>query len=174
MINPNKLLAKLAELDVVLSVSDGRLQYDAPEGVVTDGLLAEIKSNKEAILSWLSTTPDEITGFSKTPTPRQKDERIPLSNEQRRMWFLAVLEGEGSYAYNMPPVVLRLTGNLNIPALEHAFSRLVEKHEILRTAFDSDNDGPFQCVRPAAPVSIPVESETVSYTHLTLPTNREV
>lgn len=159
MINPNKLLAKLAELDVVLSVSDGRLQYDAPEGVVTDGLLAEIKSNKEAILSLLSTTPDGITGFSKTPTPRQKDERIPLSNEQRRMWFLAALEGEGSYAYNMPPVVLRLTGNLNISALEHAFSQLVDKHEILRTAFCSDKDGPFQCVRPAAPVSISVESE---------------
>jgi amino acid adenylation domain-containing protein len=157
MINPNKLLAKLAELDIVLSVSDGQLKYDAPEGVVTDGLLAEIKSHKEIILSWLSTTPDDMTGFSKTPTPRHKHQRIPLSNEQRRMWFLAALEGEGSYAYNMPPVVLRLTGNLNIRALEHAFSRLVGKHEILRTAFSSDNEGPFQCVRAPAPVSIPVE-----------------
>ena len=75
--------------------------------------------------------------------------------EQRFVLF--VLERGNSYAYNMPPVVLKLTGVLDAKALESAFSEVVRRHEVLRTSFDSDDTGPFQVVHPHYRVRIPIE-----------------
>jgi len=47
-------------------------------------------------------------------------------------------------AYNVP-AVLSLSGELNIAALELAFTSLVERHEILRTRFlTGDDESPCQ------------------------------
>src|SRR5687768_10545186 len=54
-----------------------------------------------------------------------------LSFAQERLWFLAQLE-PGSAAYHMP-AAFRLTGTLDEQALQRSFSRIVERHEVLRT-----------------------------------------
>ncbi|MDJ0114698.1 condensation domain-containing protein, partial [Rhodococcus erythropolis] len=58
---------------------------------------------------------------------------IPLSPAQSRMWFLNRFEPESS-AYNMP-VVLRLSGALDVSALGAAVGDLVLRHEVLRTVY---------------------------------------
>lgn len=54
------------------------------------------------------------------------------------MWFLWQLDPH-SGAYNLPGAV-RLTGQLNLAALEQAFASLVERHETLRTVFQRQPD----------------------------------
>jgi amino acid adenylation domain-containing protein len=69
----------------------------------------------------------------------------PLSFAQQRLWFLDQLE-PGSPAYNIPAAV-RLTGALNVAALERTLDELVRRHEVLRTVFISEAGQPRQLVR---------------------------
>jgi len=79
---------------------------------------------------------------------------VQASFAQQRLWFLDRLEPE-STSYNLP-LVLRLSGELDVAALERALSRLVERHEALRTTFREREGEVFQVVRPAEPVRLPL------------------
>ena len=66
---------------------------------------------------------------------QQRQGRIPLSFSQERLWFLDQLEG--SVAYHIP-IVLRLSGSLDIDILETCFRTIISRHEILRTMIRSE------------------------------------
>lgn len=72
---------------------------------------------------------------------------LPLSFAQQRLCFLDQLES-GSVFYNVPAAV-RLSGPLNVEALQRALDEIVRRHEILRTSFPFVNDQPVQAVAPA-------------------------
>jgi amino acid adenylation domain-containing protein len=86
--------------------------------------------------------------------PVSRNEYLPLSFAQSRLWFLSQLEGE-SATYNMPEP-LRLIGSLNVAALEMAVQEIVRRHEVLRTTFKMVNGSPVQVITDASTVTIPV------------------
>jgi len=69
---------------------------------------------------------------------------FPLSFAQQRLWFLDRLEA-GSSSYHIP-LVVRLTGKLNIIALRHALREITLRHEILRTTIEVADDIPVQVI----------------------------
>ena len=77
----------------------------------------------------------------------ERDRPLPLSFSQERLWFLDTLE-PGRSTYHVP-VLLRLTGKLNVQALEDALSELVRRHEVLRTRIVSEAGYARQIVMPA-------------------------
>ncbi|HEX9733019.1 MAG TPA: amino acid adenylation domain-containing protein [Thermoanaerobaculia bacterium] len=86
------------------------------------------------------------------PVPR--DQPLPLSFAQQRLWFLQQLDPHNP-TYHIP-IALRLQGRLDQGALERTLSEIVRRHEVLRTTFDTVAGEPVQIVHPAAPVSLPL------------------
>uniref|UniRef100_UPI0037C510A0 amino acid adenylation domain-containing protein n=1 Tax=Nocardia colli TaxID=2545717 RepID=UPI0037C510A0 len=90
---------------------------------------------------------------------RDRPEYLPLSFAQWRMWFINRLEPD-SPAYNIP-LVLRLTGELDIEAMTAAIGDLVARHETLRTVFPDRDGSPYQRIVPVAEATATVEVRTV-------------
>ncbi|HKS08829.1 MAG TPA: amino acid adenylation domain-containing protein [Pyrinomonadaceae bacterium] len=83
-----------------------------------------------------------------------REEPLPLSFAQQRLWFLDQME-PGNPFYNISAVV-RMKGPLNVRALEQSFGEIVNRHEVLRTRFDVVDGQPMQIVTPALSWSLPV------------------
>ncbi|WP_405976483.1 condensation domain-containing protein [Streptomyces sp. NBC_00988] len=90
---------------------------------------------------------------------------IPLSQTQRRLWFLNRLHGAAGH-YNMP-IAYRLRGELDVPALQGALEDLVTRHESLRTAYPDWDGQPQQIVLEPdeAPVELPLTAVTEDELH---------
>ncbi len=85
-----------------------------------------------------------------------RDGDLPLSFSQERLWVVDQMETR-SAAYHVP-TALRLTGDLNIAALESSFSEIVRRHEVLRTTFTMRGTAPVQTIAPAMPMRLLVET----------------
>ncbi|SJZ83631.1 amino acid adenylation domain-containing protein [Chitinophaga eiseniae] len=74
----------------------------------------------------------------------ERPDYIPLSFNQERLWFIDQLSG--SVQFHMP-AILKLNGQLNIPALEQALREIVNRHEILRTVVMVADGRPYQHIK---------------------------
>ncbi len=68
-------------------------------------------------------------------TKQLRSEFIPLSFAQQRLWFLEQLR-PGNAVYQVP-LVLKLQGQCHTDALSRAYMAMIERHESLRTHFES-------------------------------------
>ncbi|KAB2912604.1 MAG: non-ribosomal peptide synthetase, partial [Bacteroidetes bacterium] len=66
---------------------------------------------------------------------QQRPDILPLSFAQQRLWFLDQLLPDTAI-YNVP-LALKLIGHLNLDIFERAFNALIERHESLRTIFQT-------------------------------------
>ncbi|MFT3900822.1 MAG: amino acid adenylation domain-containing protein [Gordonia sp. (in: high G+C Gram-positive bacteria)] len=73
-----------------------------------------------------------------------RPERVPLSYAQQRMWFLNQFDVE-SAIYNIV-MAARLSGDVDVDALEGAIGDAIERHEVLRTVYPAVDGTPYQHV----------------------------
>ncbi len=86
--------------------------------------------------------------------PVSRDQKLPLSFAQQRLWFLAQLEPDSPF-YNLPETY-RISGPLDVPALERSLTEVVRRHEALRTTFHNEDGEPVQVIHQPFEVTIPV------------------
>jgi amino acid adenylation domain-containing protein len=79
---------------------------------------------------------------------------LPLSFAQQRLWFLSQLIPD-SPLYNISAPV-RLSGLVNIAALERSLNEVVKRHEILRTSFVAVEGQPMQVITPTVTLPLPI------------------
>jgi amino acid adenylation domain-containing protein len=81
--------------------------------------------------------------------------RLPLSFAQQRLWFLDQLEPGLSF-YNLSAAI-RLTGDLDVEALEQTLTEISQRHESLRTTFHDIDGQPVQLISEPRPIKLSVE-----------------
>ena len=87
------------------------------------------------------------------PVPRAQP--LPLSFAQQRLWFLDQLE-PNDISYNVP-VAVKLTGTLDVRALEAALCEIIKRHEVLRTTFAVVEREPVQIIHESMAMNLSVE-----------------
>ena len=88
--------------------------------------------------------------------PIRRDQALPLSFAQARLWFLVQLAPD-SVAYNISAAI-QLVGALDVGALEKAVTELIRRHESLRTVFTEVNGEPVQLIGKPEPFALRIES----------------
>ncbi len=110
------------------------------------------------VLSDLAARIDHLREGGKPPRypsipPVSRDLVLPLSFAQERLWFVEQLHPDTA-VHNIP-LVLRLSGPLDYPALEQSLNDLLRRHEALRTVVLTARGRPSQVVVPPQPVALP-------------------
>ncbi|BAY41871.1 nonribosomal protein synthetase (plasmid) [Nostoc sp. NIES-2111] len=106
--------------------------------------IAELSPEKRALLLQKLNQEKGKASPAKIPPQSRDTHKFPLSFSQQRLWFFSQLEPQSS-AYNIPAAI-RLTGRLNIAALENSINEIVHRHEILRTTFTVVDEEPVQVI----------------------------
>jgi amino acid adenylation domain-containing protein len=127
-------MERLRTLNIKLRLEDEQLNVRAPKGVMTQELAAELKAHKEIIIKYLKQADFHVNASSNGIVVVDRNQPLAPSFGQQRLWFLYELEGP-SATYNMP-LAIRLHGQLNIEAAQHAINTIVARHEMLRANFE--------------------------------------
>jgi amino acid adenylation domain-containing protein len=81
-------------------------------------------------------------------------ERAPLTVQQEQVWFLQKLSPD-SISYQAQTTI-RVLGALDLAVLERALTEITRRHELLRTTYEELDGQPWQVIRPAEPVQVPL------------------
>ena len=140
-----------------LWVEDNDLRIRAPKGMLTGELVTQIRERKREIILFLRESLEEPSGDENLIEKVSRDQDLPLSFGQQRLWFVSQLHESNTSAdaYNMP-VALRLNGPLDPSVLEKSVGALFQRHEILRTCFPSKQGVPHQKIQPYKAKPLPL------------------
>jgi len=144
-----ELLSHLGELNVKVRSDNGQLIFTGAKGALTADLRAELSEHKAEILKLLNNRTVSSRGKEPRLQPVPREGKLRLSFAQQRLWFLDQYEPDKSF-YNIP-FALRLSGPLDVPALERSINEIIRRHEALRTTFPVYEGEPVQCI------NLPVE-----------------
>ena len=151
------ILKRLNDAGIQLSVDGDVLEIKAPKGVLTDDLRALLVDNKTEIIDSLKLATVSSTPI--TPLAKRADaDKYPLSAAQERLWLITRLEAD-SAAYTVP-FALRISGALDIAALQQAINHVIQRHETLRATFSTVGGLPVQTINNNFKFKLDVESIT--------------
>jgi amino acid adenylation domain-containing protein len=142
MSNAAELLTRLRAIGVQLNLEDETIRLNAPKGALTPALQAELKASKPELLELLRAARQNGRKGAAGLIPRvARQELMPLSFAQQRLWFLQQMDPE-STAYNLLSAI-RMEGNLDADLLERSLHRIILRHEDLRTSFVQYDGSPY-------------------------------
>jgi amino acid adenylation domain-containing protein len=111
------------------------------------GLTLEERARLEASLRRRA-RPAAPPAIGRRAAPDAPAAEAPLSLAQERLWLTHRLHPD-SPAYNVP-LLLRLSGTLEVAALQAAWAEIARRHEVLRATFPTVDGLPVQRVAPSA------------------------
>src|SRR5262245_25076047 len=143
------LLLELRRKGVTIAVDRNELDISAPRGALSPELRAQLAEHKLELIRLLG---EGSGGQERIPALKRgggENAQFVASFAQQRLWFVNQLIPNNPF-YNIP-IAWRLTGDLNIGALQASLDALVARHETLRTTFRADEMAPLQVISDPKP-----------------------
>ncbi|AOX02683.1 non-ribosomal peptide synthetase [Moorena producens PAL-8-15-08-1] len=153
-VNIVEFISWLHNQGINISTNGEKLLCRVNKGTLTPALRQQIAERQAEIIVFLQQTGQ---GYNTNYPPIKaipRDQKLPLSFSQERLWFIDKIEG--SKAPYIEHGALQITGNLNVLVLEQALSEIVFRHEVLRTSFPTLNGTPTQVIHPDSTININV------------------
>ena len=141
-----EFLSYINSLDVQVLAEGKRLRVNAPKGVLSPDLRAELAERKEELIALLHQVNLTTEATPLRILPISRDQNLQLSFAQQWLWFFDQLEPDNS-TYNRTSAY-RLIGPLNVTSLEQSFNEIIQRHEVFRTTFSVVDGQPVQVITP--------------------------
>jgi amino acid adenylation domain-containing protein len=103
------------------------------------------------VIAFVPTSPGQV---EQVVLVAEKSRRIPLLEAQKQLWVLSKMDNVGAQVAYNSYLSLQLNGVLNLTALRQAVQQVVNRHQALRTVFESD--GEFQYCLPELNLDVPL------------------
>ena len=153
----NDLLSELRSRDITLWREGDNLRFNAPTGALTPELRAKIGARKSELLETLRHESETEDGIPQT----DRSAGSPLSFSQEPLWILDQI-APGLATYNIE-LCWRITGPLEVAAMERSLNEISRRHEILRTRIERDARGDLvQLAMPHLPRTLRVVETSAS------------
>ncbi len=149
----DKFLLYLKNKNIKLWLEDDNLKYHGPQKIITPQILSQLKERRLEIIEFLQKHKADSSSLS-IIYPRKKQDCYDLSFGQQRLWFMSELEPD-SPVYHITWSV-KLTGQLDLDALQKTLNAIVTRHEALRTIFTLIDSKPVQIITENDQVQIPL------------------
>ncbi|TFI53950.1 amino acid adenylation domain-containing protein [Mastigocladus laminosus UU774] len=154
-INPQQPISALGLDSIKVFELKNRIEIDLEVTVSVadffEGL--NLRSLSTKILAELTSTASQVSVF--LGRAEKTTQVHPLSFAQQRLWFINQLAPDNP-AYNIP-IIINLTGDINIAALEQSLNEIIRRHDSLRTNFVVSEGKPVQVVKSSASLALSVE-----------------
>jgi amino acid adenylation domain-containing protein len=150
--NAQQLVSLLYRKGAILSVENGNLQINAPDDALDDELLLQLKILKADIIALLDTLENSTAEYALGRHLYPSSYVCAASLAQQRILFMEELAGNNSY-YNIP-VVYKINGALDKAALCQSLSRLVARHDVLRSVYVLEDNTYVQHINEPAALQI--------------------
>ncbi|MER2370200.1 amino acid adenylation domain-containing protein [Photorhabdus laumondii] len=146
MMDMLKLVQDAYEQGVLLFSKDGKLGFKLKGTHFPDELKAKIQAHKAALITFLDEGKVDASGNKIAIKPAPRTQPLPLSSSQQRIWFIDQFGGD-STAYNMVSAYT-VSGKFELAAANLALQTIIDRHEVLRTVYLSDENGTRQVIKP--------------------------
>ncbi|MFT5822330.1 MAG: amino acid adenylation domain-containing protein, partial [Crocinitomix sp.] len=133
----DELIAYLLENEIFLSLNGDTLKLKYNGETISDDLLTKIRANKAELIEYLRR--QQQTSNYQDILPVNSAGPFELSSAQRKLWVLSQFE-EGIDAYIIHGQKV-LHENIQFEAFKKAIDATIDRHEILRTVFNENEDG---------------------------------
>ncbi|KZN30563.1 hypothetical protein N480_06280 [Pseudoalteromonas luteoviolacea S2607] len=137
-----KIIENAALQGVILYVEGQNLKYRLTVDSFPESTKQDVLKHKPEIIEYLSK--DSFNENTRPAISRINAKSQQLSFAQQRLWLIEQLRS-GSPEYNLP-MAFKVRGQFVVDAAEKALCNIIERHEVLRTTFSTQNQEPVQLI----------------------------
>ncbi|MBE0377183.1 non-ribosomal peptide synthetase [Pseudoalteromonas prydzensis] len=153
--NVLELLKTISDKNIDLRLEGDKLKIRGDKQALDAEIVAAIQKHKPQLVEYLSSQKEADDNVTARLSDSDKYNAFPLSYKQRRLWLS--IQRDGDSPLNHHATCIHMRGQCDLKKLEIALLKLQQRHESLRTRFNSDDTEVWQQLVEVSSFNLPVQ-----------------